>query len=31
MENQTPFTPEPEIEDFATLFEASQKTGEVGS
>ena len=27
MENQTPRTPEPEIEDFATLFEASQKTG----
>ncbi len=27
MENQTPRTPEAEIEDFATLFEASQKTG----
>jgi small subunit ribosomal protein S1 len=27
MENQTPRTPEVEIEDFATLFEASQKTG----
>jgi small subunit ribosomal protein S1 len=27
MENQTPRTPEAEIEDFATMFEASQKTG----
>jgi small subunit ribosomal protein S1 len=27
MENQTPRTPEAEIEDFATLFEQSQKTG----
>jgi small subunit ribosomal protein S1 len=27
MENQTPRTPEAEIEDFATLFEASQQTG----
>jgi small subunit ribosomal protein S1 len=27
MENLTPRTPEAEIEDFATLFEASQKTG----
>ena len=27
MENQTPRTPEVEVEDFATLFEASQKTG----
>ncbi len=27
MENQTPRTPEAEIEDFATLFEASQKLG----
>src|SRR6266540_2280713 len=27
MENQTPRTPEVEIEDFATLFELSQKTG----
>ena len=27
MENQTPRTPEVEIEDFATLFEQSQKTG----
>ena len=27
MENLTPRTPEAEIEDFATLFEQSQKTG----
>ncbi|HET7826831.1 MAG TPA: S1 RNA-binding domain-containing protein, partial [Anaeromyxobacter sp.] len=27
MQNQTPRMPEAEIEDFATLFEASQKTG----
>ena len=27
MENQTPRTPEAEVEDFATLFEASQQTG----
>ncbi len=27
MENQTPSTPEVEVEDFATLFEQSQKTG----
>ena len=27
MENQTPRTPEVEVEDFATLFEQSQKTG----
>ncbi len=27
MENQTPRTPEAEVEDFATLFEQSQKTG----
>src|SRR5512140_808084 len=27
MENHTPRTPEAEIEDFATMFEASQKTG----
>ena len=27
MENQTPVTPDAEIEDFAAMFEASQKTG----
>jgi small subunit ribosomal protein S1 len=27
MENQTPATPETEVEDFAAMFEASQKTG----
>ena len=27
MENQTPVTPDVEVEDFATMFEASQKTG----